>query len=127
MMLASLPPSDQVQCGTAVTLALLGFGKKSAATQLLAKETWQSLSMPKIKSKVGRRGRDRNRSLLLAFCPHFHSFSFFFLNRGEGFAEQACLYLAAEHSRSYTHSHAGAVQHNLVFCPLATDMKAQVL
>lgn len=47
------PPSDQVQRGTAVTLALHGFGKKSTPTPLLATGTWQSLTMPKIKSKRG--------------------------------------------------------------------------
>lgn len=117
-----VPPSDQVQRGTAMTLQ--GIWKKSAATQLLARETWQSLSMPKIKSKGGRRGRDRNRSLVLAFCPHFRT-SF---NQGEGFVEHACLYLAAEHSCHCNHSHAGAAQHNLLFHPLATILtEAQVL
>lgn len=71
-----VPPSDQVQRGTAVTPAPLGFGKKSAAAPLLATETWQSLSMPKIKSKDGEEGRDRNRSLVQAFLS---SFSYFFL------------------------------------------------
>lgn len=50
------PPSDQVQRGAAVTLALHRFGKKSAATPLWATGIWQSLTMPKITSKSGRRG-----------------------------------------------------------------------
>ncbi len=117
-------PSDQVQRGTAVTLALRGFGKKSAASQLLARETWQSLSTPKIKSKGERRGRDRNRSLVFAFCPHFRTF----FKSGECYAEPARLYLAAEHSCNYNHSYAGAVQHNLLFHPLAAILtEAQVL
>lgn len=55
LMMASLP-SDQVQRGTAVTPARLSFRKKSAATPLLARGTWQSLCMPKIKPKGGERG-----------------------------------------------------------------------
>ncbi len=49
---SSIPPSDQVQRGTAVTPAPWGFRRKCAATPLLATETWQSPSMPNINQEA---------------------------------------------------------------------------
>lgn len=46
-----VPPSDQMQSGTAMTLTLQGLWEKSDAAQLMATETWQNLSVSKIKSE----------------------------------------------------------------------------